>query len=218
MPRILIAAPWCPHFIYSIITQRYNCARKYWNIYFPCVSFLWATEMSCTVKQPIRAELNTEPHCETTNQSRAQHWAALWNNQSEQSSTMSRTVKQPIRAELNIEPHCETANQSRAQHWAALWNNQSEQSSTLSRTVKQPIRAELNIELHCETANQSRAQHWAALWNSQSEQSSTLLVMTLPNKPITDRFILGRNPRVLNGHVKLFLENFCTYLSHIPSV
>ncbi len=73
-------------------------------------------------------------------------WAALWNSQSEQSSTLSRTVKQPIRAELNIEPHCETANQSRAQHWAALWNSQSEQSSTLSR----------------------------AMWNGQSEQSSTL--------------------------------------------
>ncbi len=28
--------------------------------------------------------------------------------------------------------------------------------------------------------------------------------MTLPNKPIADRFILGRNPRVVNGHVKLF--------------
>ncbi len=154
MTSILIAAPWWPHFIYSIITQLYNCARKYWNIYFPCVSFLlWATEMS-------------------------------------------HTVKQPIRAELNIEPRCETANQSRAQHWAALWNSQSEQSSTLSRTVKQPIRAELNIEPRCETANQSRAQHCAALWNSQSEQSSTLLFMTLPNKPITDRFILGRNPRL----------------------
>ncbi len=163
----------CPHFIYSIITQRYNCAKKYWNIYFPCVSFLWASEMSCTVKQPIRAE-------------------------------------------LNIELHCETANQSRAQQWFTLWNSQSEQSSTLSRTVKQPIRAELNIELHCETANQSRAQQWFTLWNSQSEQSSTLLFMTLPNKPITDRFILGRNPRVVNGHVKLFLENFCPYLSHIP--
>ncbi len=81
----------------------------------------------------------------------------------------------------------------------------------MSCTVKQPIRAELNIEPQCEAANQSRAQHWAALWNRQSEQSSTLLFMTLPNKPITDHFILGRNPRVL----KLFLENFCTYLSHI---
>ncbi len=261
MPRTLIAAPWCPHFIYSITTRWYNCKRKYWNIHFPCVSFLWATEMSHTVKQPIRADLNIEPHCETASQSRAQHWAALWNSQSEQSSTLSRTVKQPIRAELkiephcetasqsraqhwaalwnsqseqsstlsrtvkqpiradlNIEPHCETANQSRAQHWAALWNSQSEQISTLSRTVKQPIRADLNIEPHCETANQSRSQHWAALWNSQSEQSSTLLFMTLPNKPITDRFILGRNPRVVNAHVKPFLENFCPLLSHIPSM
>ncbi len=61
MPRILIAAPWCPHFIYSIITQLYNCARKYWNIYFPCVSFLL---------------------CELLK------WAALWNSQSEQSSTL----------------------------------------------------------------------------------------------------------------------------------
>ncbi len=60
--RILIAAPWCPHFIYSIITQRYNCARKYWNIYFPCVSFLWANEMSRTVKHRIRAELNIIIH------------------------------------------------------------------------------------------------------------------------------------------------------------
>ncbi len=50
VPSILIVAPWYPHFIYSIITQRYNCARKYWNIYFPCDSFLWATEISCTVK------------------------------------------------------------------------------------------------------------------------------------------------------------------------
>ncbi len=73
-----------------------------------------SSTLSRTVKQPIRAELNTEPHCETANQSRAQHWAALWNSQSEQSSTLSRTVKQPIRAELNTEPHCETANQSRA--------------------------------------------------------------------------------------------------------
>ncbi len=32
-------------------------------------------------------------------------WAALWNSQSEQSSTLSSTVKQPIRAELNIERH-----------------------------------------------------------------------------------------------------------------
>ncbi len=63
-------------------------------------------------------------------------------------------------------------------------------------------------EPHCEPANQSRAQHWAALWNSQSEQSSTLLVMTLPNKVITDHFILGTNPRVVNGHVKPFLEIF----------
>ncbi len=134
MPCILIAAPWCPHFIYSVTTQQFNCERKKLNIYFPSsVSFLL---------------------CELLK------WAALWNSQSEQSSTLSRTVKQPIRAELNIEPHCETANQSRAQHWAALWNSQSEQSSTLSRTVKQPIRAELNIEPHCETANQSRAQHY----------------------------------------------------------
>ncbi len=116
-------------------------------------------KLSRTVKQPIRADLNIEPHCETANQSRAQHWAALWNSQSEQSSTLRSTVKQPIRAELNIEQHCETANQSRAQHWAALWNSQSEQSSTLSSTVKQPIRAELKIEPHCETANQGRAQN-----------------------------------------------------------
>ncbi len=130
-------------FFYSIITQRYNCARKYWNIYFPpCVSFLL---------------------CELLK------WATLWNSQSEQSSTLSHTVKQPIRAELNIELHCETANQSRAQHWAALWNSQSEQSSTLSRTVKQPIRAELNIEPHCETANQSRAQHYYS-WPFQIRQ------------------------------------------------
>ncbi len=105
MPRILIADPWCPHFIYSIITQRYNCERKNWNIYFPCVSFLL-----------------------------------------------------------------------------------------------------------CELLK------WAALWNSQSEQSSTLLFMTLPNKPITDRFILGTNPRVVNAHVKQFLEIFCPYISHIPSM
>ncbi len=120
------------------------------------------------MKQPIRAELNIEPRCETANQSRAQRWAALWSSQSEQSSTLSSTVKQPIRAELNIEQHCETANQSRAQHWAALWSSQSEQSSTLSRAVKQPIRAKLNVETHCETANRSRAQHWAALWSSVS--------------------------------------------------
>ncbi len=72
-------------------------------------------------------------------------------------------------------------------------------------------------EPHCETANQSRAQHWAALWNSQSEQCSTLLFMTLPHKVITDHLILGRNPRVVNGHVKPFLENCCPYLSHILS-
>ncbi len=64
----------------------------------------------------------------------------------------------------------------------------------------------------CETASQSRAQHWAALWNSQSEQSSTLLFMTLPNKVITDYLFLGRNPRVVNRHIKRFLENFCPYL------
>ncbi len=102
---ILIVAPWCPHFIYSIITQRYNCARKYWNIYFPCDSFL-----------------------------------------------------------------------------------------------------------QCELLK------WATLWNSQSEQSPTLLFMTLPNKVITDHFILGTNPRGLNGHVKPFLEIFCPYLSHITSI
>ncbi len=32
---------------------------------------------------------------------------------------------------------------------------------------------------------------------------------------ITDHLILGTNPRVVNGHVKPFLENFCPYLSHI---
>ncbi len=32
--------------------------------------------------------------------------------------------------------------------------------------------------------------------------------MTLPNKLMTDRFILGRNPRVVNGHVKSFLFLF----------
>ncbi len=101
---------------------------------------------------------------------------------------MSHTVKQPIRAELNLEPHCETANQSRAQPWASLWNSQSEQSSTLSLTVKQPIRAELN------------------------------LISPLYYKVITDHFILGTNPRVLNGHVKPFLEMFCPYLSHLPSM
>ncbi len=31
-------------------------------------------------------------------------------------------------------------------------------------------------------------------------QSSTLLFITLPNKVITDHFIIGTNPRVLNGH------------------
>ncbi len=61
----------------------------------------------------------------------------------------------------------------------------------MSRTVKQPIRAELNIEPHCESANQSRA------------QESTLLFMTFPNKPITDCFTLGRNPRVVNLHLHL---------------
>ncbi len=73
MSSILIAAPWCPHFIYSIITQRYNCARKYWNIYFSfllCELMKWAALWK------------------TANQSRAQHWAAEWNNQSEQSSTL----------------------------------------------------------------------------------------------------------------------------------
>ncbi len=75
-----------------------------------------SSTLSRTTKQPIRAELNIEPHYETANQSRAQHWAALRNSQSEQSSTLSRTVKQEIRAELNIEPHYKTANQSRAQH------------------------------------------------------------------------------------------------------
>ncbi len=94
-----------PAFNYSIITQWYNCVRKYWNIYFPSVSFLLCEQLK-----------------------------------------------------------------------------------------------------------------WAALWNSQSEQSSILLFMTLPNKVITDHFILGRNPRVVNGHVKPFLENFCSYLSHIPSM
>ncbi len=75
VPRILIADPWCPHFIYSIVTRRYNCERKYWEIYFPpCVSFLWATEMSCTVKQTIRTELNIELHCERANQCRARHY------------------------------------------------------------------------------------------------------------------------------------------------
>ncbi len=165
MPYILIVSPWCLYFIYNIITQRYICKRKYWNIYFP-VSFLL---------------------CELLK------WAALWNSQSEQSSTLSRTVKQPIRAELNNEPHCETANQSRAQHWAALWNSQSEQSSTLSRTVKQLIKAELNIIIHDE-------------W-----------IKTLPNKVITDHFILRTNPRVVNGHVSL-LETCCPYLSHIHSM
>ncbi len=108
-------------------------------------------------------------------------------------STLSHTVEQPIRAKLNIEPHCETANQSRAQHWAALWNSQSEQSSTLSHTVEQPIRAKLNIEPHCRTANQSKAQHYYS-WPFQ---------ITV----ISYHFILVSNPRVVNGHVKPFLEN-----------
>ncbi len=56
------------------------------------------------------------------------------------------------------------------------------------------------------------------LWNSQSDQSWTLLFRTLPNKPITDHLILGRNPRVVNGHVKSFMDHFCPYLSHIPSM
>ncbi len=136
MPHILVS-PWCLHFIYNIITQRYICKRKYWNIYFPVFP-------SCCV--------------------------SYWN-----------------------EPHCETANQSRAQQWATLWNSQSEQSSTLSRTVKQPIKAELNIIIHDE-------------W-----------IKTLPNKVITDHFILRTNPRVVNGHVSL-LETCCPYLSHIHSM
>ncbi len=76
MSSILIAAPWCPHVIYSIITQRYNCARKYWNIYFPWISFLL-----CEL-------LKWAALWKTANQSRAQHWAAEWNSQSEQSSTL----------------------------------------------------------------------------------------------------------------------------------
>ncbi len=56
----------------SIITQQYYCARKYWNIYFPCELLKWATlwngqskqssTLSRTVKQPIRAELNIIIH------------------------------------------------------------------------------------------------------------------------------------------------------------
>ncbi len=42
--------------------------------------------------------------------------------------------------------------------------------------------------------------------------------MTLPNKPITDRFILEINPRVVNEHVESFLEICYPYLSHIPSI
>ncbi len=33
--------------------------------------------------------------------------------------------------------------------------------------------------------------------------------MTLTNKVITYHLILGTNPKVLNGHVKPFLENLC---------
>ncbi len=71
----------------------------------PIRAALWnsQSEHSCTVKQPIR----TEPHCETANQSRAQHWAVLWNSQSEQSSTL-----------------------------AVLWNSQSEQSSEFNSGEK----------------------------------------------------------------------------------
>ncbi len=39
MPCILVAAHWCPQFIYSIITQRFNCERKYWNIIFFILPF-----------------------------------------------------------------------------------------------------------------------------------------------------------------------------------
>ncbi len=64
----------------------------------------------------------------------------------------------------------------------------------MSSTVNQPIRAELNIEQHFETANQSRV---------------IIHDYSLLNKVITDHLILGRNSRVVNGHEKLFLENFC---------
>ncbi len=59
MANILIAAPWCPHFIYSIITQNIKLREKVLKYIF---SFLWATEMSPSVKQPIRAELNIIIH------------------------------------------------------------------------------------------------------------------------------------------------------------
>uniref|UniRef100_A0A672PJ88 Phosphatidylinositide phosphatase SAC1-A-like n=1 Tax=Sinocyclocheilus grahami TaxID=75366 RepID=A0A672PJ88_SINGR len=43
---------------------------------------------------------------------------------------------------------------------------------------------------------------------TDTQQSSTLLFMSLPNKVKTDHFILGTNPRVINGHVKPLLEMF----------
>ncbi len=58
MANILIATPWCPNFIYSIITQNIKLHEKVLKYIF----FLWATEMSRTVKQPIRAELNIIIH------------------------------------------------------------------------------------------------------------------------------------------------------------
>ncbi len=44
------------------------------------------------------------------------------------------------------------------------------------------------------------------------------LFMTFPTKVITHHFILRRNPGVVNGHVKSFLEMYCPYLSHTPSM
>ncbi len=85
MPRVLITAHWCPRFIYSIITRRYNCKRKYLYIYFPpCVSLLL---MSGTVKQPIRGELNIKECRETANQSRAHYYS--WPCQISQWQTVS---------------------------------------------------------------------------------------------------------------------------------
>ncbi len=53
-----------------------------------------------TVRESIEIYIfPVSPSCELLK------WAALWNSQSEQSSTLSRIVKQPIRAELNIIIH-----------------------------------------------------------------------------------------------------------------
>ncbi len=64
--------------LYIILHYRAVISLGNYTVYYTVCSLCFlpavlATEKSCAVKKPIRAELNIEPNCEKVNQSRAQH-------------------------------------------------------------------------------------------------------------------------------------------------